>query len=102
MQTKFDGKRDKRGDWAPPEPLQYAPILEWPPRPLAFLKWVFGYPGFFLPWGLFYMAVPAIIWFWFTPPLEEMKTFAIGWVAYIFVRNLVLIMLWAGAWHVWF
>jgi sterol desaturase/sphingolipid hydroxylase (fatty acid hydroxylase superfamily) len=31
-----------------------------------------------------------------------MKTFQIGWIAYITIRNLVLILLWAGAWHVWF
>lgn len=102
METRFDGKRDKRGDWSAPEPLTYAPIVEWPPRPLALLKWVFGYPGFFLPWGLFYMAVPALIWFYFTPELAAMKNFEAGWVSYIFFRNLVLILLWTGAWHFWF
>src|SRR5688572_9627286 len=102
METRFDGERNKRGDWTPPEPLQYAPILEWPPRPLAFLKWVFGYPGFFLPWGLFYMAVPALTWRYLTPSLETMKTFAPGWIAFITLRNLVLIMVWTGIWHVWF
>ena len=102
METRFDGKRDKRGDWSAPEPLTYAPIVEWPPRPLALLKWVFGYPGFFLPWGLFYMAVPALIWVYFTPELAAMKNFEAGWVSYIFFRNLVLILLWTGAWHFWF
>lgn len=102
METRFDGKRDKRGDWSVPEPLTYAPIAEWPPRPLALLKWVFGYPGFFLPWGLFYMAVPALIWIYFTPELAAMKNFEAGWVSYIFFRNLVLILLWTGAWHFWF
>ena len=102
METRFDGKRDKRGDWSAPEPLTYAPIVEWPPRPLALLKWVFGYPGFFLPWGLLYMAVPALIWIYFTPELAAMKNFEAGWVSYIFFRNLVLILLWTGAWHFWF
>ena len=102
METKFDGTRNKRGDWTPPEPLQYAPILEWPPRPIALMKWVFGYPGFFLPWGIFYMGVPILIWLYFTPSLEAMKTFKLGWVSYIYVRNLVLILLWAGGWHAWF
>ena len=102
METRFDGKRDKRGDWSAPEPLTYAPIVEWPPRPLALLKWVFGYPGFFLPWGLFYMAVPALIWIYFTPELAAMKNFEAGWISYIFFRNLVLILLWTGAWHFWF
>jgi sterol desaturase/sphingolipid hydroxylase (fatty acid hydroxylase superfamily) len=102
VETRFQGQRNKRGDWRPDEPITYAPILEWPPRPLALLKWVFGYPGFFLPWGLFYMAVPVLVWVYLMPPLETMKTFQLGWIAYITIRNLVLIMLWAGAWHVWF
>ena len=101
METAFEGKHNKRGEWAPAEPIQYAPILEWPPRPMALLKWLFGYPGFFLPWGIFYMSVSALTWICFTPPLETMKTFEIGWVSYITIRNLILILLWAGAWHVW-
>ena len=101
METKFDGKRNKRGDWQPAEPIHYAPMFEWPFRPLVFLKWLFGYPGFFLPWGIIYMAVPIIIWRFLTPPLETMKVFEFGWMAFIFMRNLVLILLVAGAWHLW-
>lgn len=101
MRTRFDGKRDKRGEWAPPEPLHYPPILEWPVRPLALLRWLFGYPGFLLPWGIVYMAVPALIWIFFTPPMHEMKTFEAGWIGYVTLRNLVLIILWEGLWHVW-
>ena len=102
METKFEGRRNKRGDWAPAEPLSYAPILEWPPRPAAFLKWVFGYPGFFLPWGVFYMVVPIFVWLYLTPSLETMQTFGAGWIAFIFLRNLAMILLWAGGWHLWF
>jgi sterol desaturase/sphingolipid hydroxylase (fatty acid hydroxylase superfamily) len=101
VKTAFDGKRNKRGDWQPDEPLSYAPVFVWPFKPMAFLKWVFGYPGFFFPWGVIYMAVPIITWAYFTPALESMKTFAIDWIAYIFIRNLILIFLVAGAWHLW-
>ena len=101
MQTKFDGKRNKRGDWVPEVPLKYAPVMQWPFKPLAVLKWLFGYPGYFLPWNVIYMALPVVIWFYFTPPLEEMKTFAAGWIVYLLLRNLVLILAVAGAWHLW-
>ena len=83
METTFTGKRNKRGDWRPDEVLGYAPMLVWPPRPIAFLKWLFGYPGYFLPWGVVYMAFPVITWLWFTPPMSEMTTFRPGWIAYI-------------------
>ncbi len=97
--SSFNGKRNKRGDWQDDAPLQYAPVFKWPFEPLSVLKWLFGYPGYFLPWGLIYMAVPIIIWVHFTPALDSMKSFAIGWVTYIFLRNLILIILVAGAWH---
>ena len=60
METKFNGKCDKRGDWQPEKPLSHAPVLEWPAKPLAALKWLFGYPGYFLPWGVIYMMFPII------------------------------------------
>ena len=45
------------------------------------------------------MAVPVLTWLYFKPSMETMKTFSFGWIAYIFIRNLVLITLVAGAWH---
>ena len=34
------GKRNKRGDWAPNEPVQYAPLFRVPFDLKAFLKWL--------------------------------------------------------------
>ena len=99
MRTSFTGKRDKRGDWRPPVPLHLAPLFDWPSRPMAILKWLFGYPGYFLPWGILYMAVPVVTWLWFTPDLADMKTFQLGWVAYVLARNYVLVALVYGGWH---
>jgi sterol desaturase/sphingolipid hydroxylase (fatty acid hydroxylase superfamily) len=101
MQTKFNEKRNKRGDWKPGEPLSLAPVLVWPPQPLNLFKYLFGYPGYFLPWGVFYMAIPVITWLYLTPPLASMKTFEVGWIAYILARNLVMTIVIVGAWHVW-
>jgi sterol desaturase/sphingolipid hydroxylase (fatty acid hydroxylase superfamily) len=101
MADTFIGKRNKRGDWVPEQPLQIAPVLVWPPRPMAFLKYLFGYPGYFLPWGVIYMAVPVITWLYFTPPMEDMKTFAWGWVLYTLARNAILISIVIGLWQGW-
>jgi sterol desaturase/sphingolipid hydroxylase (fatty acid hydroxylase superfamily) len=101
MKTSFTAKRDKRGDYVPKVPLDLAPLFAWPTRPLAILKWLFGYPGYFFPWGVVYMAIPVLTWAYFTPPLEEMKNFAPGWIAYILVRNAILIALVGGAWHIY-
>lgn len=101
MPTSFQGNRNKRGDWQPDDPLQYAPVFLWPPKPYATLKWLFGYPGFFLPWGVIYMAIPIITWLYFTPALDTMKAFAAAWIVYVFLRNLALVLFVYGAWHAW-
>ena len=88
------GTRNKRGDWAPNAALQSAPIFVWPPQPVKFLKWL---PGYFLPWNVMYMALGAIYWFYLTPSLATMQTLAIGWIAYLFARNCVVVLLIYGA-----
>ena len=101
MKTSFSGKRDKRGDWTPDTVIQYAPVMAWPPRLWAVLKWLFGYPGFFLPWGIIYMAIPVVTWIWLTPTMDTMRTFQPGWIAFIVIRNLVMLLAIIGSWHLW-
>src|SRR5262245_34978650 len=54
------GTRDKRGDWKPSKLIQYPPVFVWPAQPMKFVKWLFGYPGFILPWNLLYAAVGVL------------------------------------------
>jgi sterol desaturase/sphingolipid hydroxylase (fatty acid hydroxylase superfamily) len=99
VETTFTGKRNKRGDWKPDKVITYGPVWIWPPKPVALFKWLFGFPGYYLPYGVFYMLFPVVTWLWFTPPLEEMANFHFGWIAYIFIRNAILISLVAGGLH---
>jgi hypothetical protein len=39
-----DGAPNAKGEWRPACPCSYAPLLVWPPRPLALLKWIIRYP----------------------------------------------------------
>src|SRR5271166_3105449 len=89
------------GDWAPPELIQDPPLLVWPPQPLKFLKWLCGFPGYLLPWNALYALIAVLTWLYLTPDLARMKTFAIDWVALIFVRNIALIVLFVSPWHLW-
>lgn len=93
------GTRDRRGDWQPPGYIQTPPVFVWPPRPAAFLKWFFGFPGYIWPWNLTYLAIACATWLWLTPSLETMTTLRPGWIAFILARNLVLVSLVCGAWH---
>jgi len=86
-------------EWRPPDPVRYAPLCAWPPRLGALLKWLWGYPGFLWPWNAVYLLIALATWFWLQPPLERCATFAPGWIAQVFLRNLGLLWLTAGGWH---
>jgi len=88
------GKRDKRGHWKPNEPLANSPIFVFPPKPIAFLKWL---PSYFLPWNVLFMGTAAIFWFYLTPETETLKTLAPGWIFAIFARNVLAVFLFYGA-----
>lgn len=94
-------QRNKRGEWEPDYQFTPAPIFAWPPRPVAVLKWIFGNPGYLWPWTIIYMGISAIVWLFLTPNMAVMKTFAVGWMATIFLRNVGIVLLVVGAWHFW-
>ncbi len=94
------GVRDARGEWKPTERIEFPPPFQWPPKPLAFLKWMFGFPGYLWPLNAFWFGTTALVWFVLTPPLESMATFRPGWMAWILARNAALMFVWFGLWHV--
>ena len=96
------GTRDKRGDWTPNRPISYGPALAWPPQPKALFKWLFGFPGYFLPWNVAYAAFAILIWTWLTPSLEHFKSITPTWAGIILLRNVVLAICVYGGWHTWF
>ena len=99
MDDKAYGARDSRGFWRPFKNIEYPPVFVWPGEPRGFLKWLFGYPGYLYPWNGFYAALTVLVWLFATPSLAEMRTFSPGWVLFIFTRNLALIVLFFGAFH---
>lgn len=99
MDDSIHGKRDKRGNWTPFKTIEYAPVFVWPAQPKAFVKWLCGYPGFFLPWNLLYAGVGVVLWFYLTPSMETMRTFSVGWIAFIFARNVVIVAIFYGWFH---
>lgn len=48
------------------------------------------------------VLLAVVCWAFFQPPLEEAQTFQAGWIAQIWVRNLVLMTVVAGGLHLWF
>ncbi|MBO6727802.1 MAG: sterol desaturase family protein [Rhizobiaceae bacterium] len=95
------GERDRRGHWRPFKAIEYPPIVTWPMKPLAALKWFAGFPGYLFPWNTFYFAVGLAVWYFATPSMETMKTLSWDWVAFIFVRNMALVIAYYSIWHFW-
>ena len=93
------GRRDRRGDWKPFKLWEYPPVIVWPPRPKAFLKWMFGLPGFIFPYNLIFALVAVGYWF-ILPPIETFQTFELGWIAYIWAINIVIVTVFFGFFHV--
>lgn len=88
------GKRNKRGDWTPGDPLKTGPLFELPFRPLAVLQWLKGY---FIPWNVLFFASACVFWFWLTPSWETMRSLRWEWIVLLLVRNLVAVFLFYGA-----
>ena len=97
-QNTVGGYRDSRGEWRPNNPVVYAPLFIWPPKLKSFAIWLFNY---IVSWNLIYLAVVVFSYYFLQPPLEEMKTFKISWIFTIFIRNMALVWLVYGGWHLY-
>ena len=93
------GILDSRGEWQPAERPTPAPLWAWPPRPLATAKWFFGFPGYLWPVNAFFMLVAILTWLYTQPELSRMAEFRLDWIAQNYVRNVALLVLFAGAIH---
>lgn len=92
-----------KGEWRPDEPCGYAPLFvpsQWGLK--NFAQYFFGYPGFFWPWNTMYLATTVFVYTYTNPPLEICKEFSSTWLIPLYLRNLVLLWMFAGGWHLLF
>ena len=99
MEEQNFGTRDKRGFWKPNELIGYGPLIAFPIRIFKILSWLLLYPGFLLPWGIFFIFLASILWLYLTPSMETLKNFDLNWILYLFFRNLILISVLWGILH---
>ncbi|MGR9202131.1 sterol desaturase family protein [Rhizobium leguminosarum] len=91
MDDQKYGTRDKRGNWSPNQPAGNAPIFVWPPRPIAFLKFL---PSYFFPYNFLFFISALVWWNWIIPPTEVLQHFAWDWVLKLLAVNAVAVFLW--------
>ena len=92
--------RTKRSIWnhTPPLPLQLAPYWDWPMRPIASLGYLLKSWN---PVGLrcLFLIGAIATWAFFTPDLSRAETISFGWIAEVWLRNFVILIIVAGGLH---
>jgi sterol desaturase/sphingolipid hydroxylase (fatty acid hydroxylase superfamily) len=85
----------------PPVPVEASPVFSWPPDPVKIFRWIAA-RWFTVAEHSILVVVASVSWFWFQPPLEETKTLSLGWIAEMYLRNFVLLLVVAGGLHLYF
>ncbi len=88
-------------NWHPELPIGHSPVFDWPPRPVAVFKW-FAKSWLRVSETSLFALFAVVVWFYFQPALELCKEFEFGWIAQVYVRNLVLMVGVAGGLHLYF
>ena len=85
--------------WHPPLPLGEVPVLVWPPRPLAALRFLVSRKN--LQLLLPYWALATVTWLFLQPALERCVTLRLDWILEMYGRNMALMFLVAGGLHLY-
>ena len=62
---------DSSDIYKPDYQIKMPPLFEWPPRPLAALRWLFF--GMLFPWGFIFIGLAFVSWYYLTPSLGVMS-----------------------------
>jgi sterol desaturase/sphingolipid hydroxylase (fatty acid hydroxylase superfamily) len=84
----------------PQFPIADSALFHWPLNPKAALWWVTK-RWIQLTSGTLFLATAILVYAFFQPSPETMQTLAPGWVLMIWLRNLILLTLFAGTLHLW-
>jgi len=99
MEDKDWGERDSRGEWAPDARPVPSPLFGRPWNLAKIAKYLFAPEGFLWPMNLLFAAMAVVSWLYFTPGFDRTAHWGFGWVAEIYARNAVLLLIVAGGLH---
>ena len=99
--------RNAKGEWSP-RVIGTGPVFSWPMRPKVLLRFMFGFPGYLWPDRVLYVALAVVTWAFLQPgtgiysldgDLTALATLQPGWMLLMYARNVALLLLVAGSWH---
>lgn len=95
------GPGKTRWHYVPPLPIKTSPYFSWPPDFPSIARWMIN--GWFpISERSIILLLAVISAMFFHPELERCREFAVGWIAQIYLRNLLLMSLVAGGLHWYF
>lgn len=91
------------GEWshAPALPIAVSPFFSWPPEPRRMVRWIAD-RWFTLGENLIIAGIAMLCWWFVQPSMAEAATLKPGWIAGIWLRNMVLMTIVAGGLHLYF
>ncbi len=87
------------GGWTPELPLRVPPPLQWPPRPLPVLRYLFGFPGVYFPWTALYALAAYVLWTLLSGTGVDLTAFSADWIMMLLACHLAIATAFYGAWH---
>jgi len=95
------GPMSREWHWHPELPVKYAPYWVWPPNFGALTKWAWQNWLQFSDRSI-YVALAFVVAFLLQPIGSEQASLSPGWVALVFIRNWMFLLIVAGGLHLWF
>ena len=98
---EVDAPMSRDWHWHPNLPIQNSGLFDWPPNPARIAHW-FAKSWLSLCGNTLWFALAFAVWFWVSPSLETTQTLAWDWVAFLWVRNALILTFVAGGLHLYF
>ncbi|MBT4871388.1 MAG: sterol desaturase family protein [Marinovum sp.] len=97
-----NSKKPRKNTWSysPALPIHNSPIFDWPPRPVAALKWISNRWLNITASSLF-LIIAILVYNLGQPVPETLSILVPGWIFQIWMRNLILLGIFAGGIHLW-
>ncbi len=87
-------------NWNPELPIAVSPLFAWPPKPASLLRW-FATSWLAVSSVVIELVLAITVYSLTQPDWAQMQSFSAGWIATIWLRNLIMLCLVAGALHAW-
>ena len=92
------GMIDEKGHWKPKEGYKFSPLFDWPIKPLADLKFLFGPTGYIVRY-MIYVLLAIGTYKLLENDLNNFKGISFKWVVLMHARNQVMLWWVYGGYH---